>query len=319
MLIKIDKSSRIVFMGTPDFACPSLQALIDNKYNVVAVFTQPDRPSGRGGKIAQSPVKQLALKHGIEVYQPLKIRQDGLASLVSLKPDICITAAFGQILSQEVLDVPKYTINVHASILPKHRGAAPIQWAIMQGDSATGVTTMLTDKGIDTGDMLMFKHCDIKSDDDCTSLSNKLSLLGAELLIQTLENFENLEPIKQDESLASYDKMISKEQGLIDFNSSAKSIVNKIRALKTWPKAYFYSDSGNMYKIISASALDKKSSIPAGYVVKADAKSGIIISTADYDLLVESIQAPNKNAVSSHSYMLGNSVKEKEMIGRAFK
>ena len=167
---------RVVFMGTPDFSVPSLQALIDHGYQVVGVFTQPDRPKGRGGKVQMSPVKELALKHEIPVFQPLKIRKDGVEDLRSLAPDVCVTAAFGQILSQEVLDVPKMgTVNVHASLLPKHRGAAPVQWAILQGDPVTGVTTMLTDKGIDTGDMLLKAETPIGPEDTAGSMLEKLS------------------------------------------------------------------------------------------------------------------------------------------------
>ena len=182
---------RVVFMGTPDFSVPTLQSLIDSEYDVVGVFTQPDRPKGRGGKVQMSPVKELALKHEIPVFQPLKMRVDGLESLRELKPDICVTAAFGQILSQEVLDVPPMgTVNVHASLLPRHRGAAPIQWSILSGDKVAGVTTMFTDKGIDTGDMLLKAETPISEDDTAGTLTDRIARMGAELLIETLRRLE---------------------------------------------------------------------------------------------------------------------------------
>ena len=163
---------KVVFMGTPDFSVPTLQALVDAGYEVAGVFTQPDRPKGRGGKVQMSPVKELALRLGIPVFQPLKIRADGLEPLRALAPDVCVTAAFGQILSQEVLDVPRLgTVNVHASLLPRHRGAAPVQWALLSGDAVTGVTTMFTDRGIDTGDMLLRAETPILPDDTAGTLT----------------------------------------------------------------------------------------------------------------------------------------------------
>ncbi|HPS80291.1 MAG TPA: methionyl-tRNA formyltransferase, partial [Candidatus Limiplasma sp.] len=179
---------RIVFMGTPEFSVPPLQALLDSAHEVIGVFTQPDRPKGRGGKVQLSPVKALALAHGIPVFQPLKIRKDGLDDLRALKPDLCVTAAFGQILSQEVLDVPTLgTVNVHASLLPRHRGSAPVNWAILQGDAVTGITTMLTDKGIDTGDMLLRAETPIAPEDTACTLLARLSEMGASLLMKTVE------------------------------------------------------------------------------------------------------------------------------------
>ncbi|MEA5144550.1 MAG: methionyl-tRNA formyltransferase, partial [Candidatus Limiplasma sp.] len=184
-------SLRIVFMGTPDFAVPSLQALLQSEHQVVGVFTQPDRPKGRGGKVQMSPVKVLSLEHQIPVFQPLKIRKDGIDDLRALAPDLCVTAAFGQILSQEVLDVPRLgTVNVHASLLPRHRGSAPIAWAVLKGDPITGVTTMLTDAGIDTGDMLLRAQTPITPEDTTATLTARLSQMGAQLLLETLGRLE---------------------------------------------------------------------------------------------------------------------------------
>ena len=198
-------------MGTPDFSVPTLEALVDAGYEVAGVFTQPDRPRGRGGKVQMSPVKELALRLGIPVYQPLKIRVDGLEPLRALAPDVCVTAAFGQILSQEVLDVPRLgTVNVHASLLPRHRGAAPVQWAILSGDEVTGVTTMFTDRGIDTGDMLLRAETPVLPDDTAGTLTDRLSRMGAELLIETLRRLEagDCPREKQDEALATYDPKV---------------------------------------------------------------------------------------------------------------
>ena len=184
---------RVVFLGTPDFAVPSLEALIENGYNVVAVFTQPDRPAKRGHKLMAPPVKECAIKHGIEVYQFEKIKQEaGLKALKSLEPDILITAAFGQILSKDILDIPsKGCINVHGSLLPKYRGAAPIQWAIINGETVTGITTMYTNIGLDTGDIILKKEIEIGFDETAGELFERMAPLGAELLIETLKEIEN--------------------------------------------------------------------------------------------------------------------------------
>ena len=193
---------RIVFMGTPEFAVPSLAALCENGYEVVGVFTQPDRPKGRGKKLTPSPVKVEAEKHGIPVYQPERIRRDGVEDLRALAPDLCVTAAFGQILSQEVLDIPTIgTVNVHASLLPRHRGSAPIAWGILQGDKEAGITTMMTDKGIDTGDMLLKRSVEIGPQETCGELTERLSHVGAALLIETLRGLEDgtLQRVPQDD------------------------------------------------------------------------------------------------------------------------
>jgi len=234
-------------MGTPDFAVPSLRALVEAGYDVVGVFTQPDRPKGRGGKVQQSPVKEYALAQGIPVYQPMKIRADGLDDLRKLAPDVCVTAAFGQILSQEVLDIPPMgTVNVHASLLPRHRGAAPVQWAILQGDAETGVTTMLTDKGIDTGDMLLKAACSITEEDTAGVLLERLSRMGAELLVETIRRLENgtCPREKQDETIATYDPMLRKEMGLLDFSEGTYSCLRRVRAMNPWPCAYTGLDGG---------------------------------------------------------------------------
>ena len=197
---------RVVFMGTPDYGVPSLEALISAGYDVVGVFCQPDKPSGRGKRIAFCPVKQCALAHGIPVVQPVKTRVDGVEPLRALKPDLCVTAAFGHILSQEVLDIPRIgTVNVHASLLPKYRGSAPVNWALIQGETVTGVTTMMTDKGMDTGDILLKREVAILPQETAGELVDRLAKVGAELLIETLRAIErgDCPREKQDESQAS--------------------------------------------------------------------------------------------------------------------
>ncbi|NMD38136.1 MAG: methionyl-tRNA formyltransferase [Christensenellaceae bacterium] len=313
----MNKDKRIVFMGTPAFAVESLKALVQNNYNVIAVFTQPDRPKGRGGKVQKSEVKIFAEANNIPVYQPLKTRQDGLEILKDLKPDFFVTAAFGQILSQEVLDVPRATINVHGSLLPKHRGASPAQWAILNGDAVTGVTTMLTDKGIDTGDMLLKAECVIEDTDTAETLLHKLSIIGADLLIKTLENFDNISPQKQDDSQSSYDPMLNKEMGIIDFNNSAIQISRQVRALQPWPKAFIVTDKGNI-NILEVKVIESNSGQVNGTILKANNKEGIIVSTGDGSLEIITLQAPNKKAMSAKAYMLGNKVIEGERAEKAF-
>ena len=225
-------------MGTPDFAVPSLKALVEGGYSVVGVVTQPDRPKGRGKKLAMSPVKEYAIQQGIPVLQPERISRDGYEDLLNLHPDLCVTAAFGQILSQKILDIPPLgTINVHASLLPKHRGSAPIAWAMVQGDKTTGVTTMMTARGIDNGDMLLKAETPIDPAETCGELTARLSEIGAKLLIETLKALENgtLERIPQDESQMTYDPKLEKDMGVIDWTQDAADIVHRIHGLNPWP------------------------------------------------------------------------------------
>lgn len=301
-------SLRVVFMGTPDFAVPSLQALLEAGYEVIGVFTQPDRPKGRGGKVQMSPVKECALKHGIPVFQPLKIRVDGLEPLRELAPDLCVTAAFGQILSQEVLDVPGLgTVNVHASLLPRHRGAAPVQWAVLQGDSLTGVTTMLTDRGIDTGDMLLKAELPIGEEDTAGSLLDRLSHTGAGLLIETLRQLEagTCPREKQDEAQSTYDPMLKKEMGLIDFTEESSRCVNRVRAMNPWPCAYAPLAEGvlRVWRARAAEGCGK-----AGTVLRADKKDGLVVATGDGAMELCEIQAPNAKRMDARAFLLGHPI-----------
>lgn len=305
---------KVVFMGTPDFSVPSLQALIDHGYDVVGVFTQPDRPKGRGGKVQMSPVKELALKHNIPVFQPQKIRRDGVEDLRSLAPDVCVTAAFGQILSQEVLDVPVMgTVNVHASLLPKHRGAAPVQWAVLQGDILTGVTTMLTDKGIDTGDMLLKAEIVISPEDTAGTLLEKLSHVGAELLIETLQRLEagNCPREKQNEDEMTYDPMLNKEMGLLHFEETAIQCVNRVRAMSPWPCAYTPIQEG-VLKVWRAKAAEG-AGMP-GQILKANKKDGLVVAVQDGAIELCEIQAPNAKRMDAKAFLLGHPLQEGTML-----
>lgn len=297
---------RIVFMGTPDFAVPSLKALVEGGYEVAAVFTQPDRPKGRGKKLAMSPVKEYALAHGIAVYQPEKIRRDSVADLKALAPDLCVTAAFGQILSQELLDIPPLgTINVHASLLPKHRGSAPIAWAMLQGDRQTGVTTMMTSRGIDDGDMLLQARTDIDPTETCGELTIRLSELGASLLLETLHRLENgtLPREKQDENRMTYDPKLEKAMGVIDWTAPADAIVRRIHALNPWPGCTTASPEG-AWKLLRAE-ITQGSGQP-GEVLAADGKAGLIVAAGENAVHILQMQAPGGKPMASRDYLRGH-------------
>lgn len=307
---------RVVFMGTPDFAVPTLLALIDSPHEVVGVFTQPDRPKGRGGKVQMSPVKELALKHDLPVFQPLKMRVDGLEPLRELHPDVCVTAAFGQILSQDVLDVPPMgTVNVHASLLPRHRGAGPIQWSILCGDAVAGVTTMFTDKGIDTGDMLLKVETPISEEDTAGTLTDRLAKLGAELLVKTLEQLQAgvCPREKQDEALSTYDPKISKEMGLLDFSEGTEKCLLRVRAMSPWPCAYTELAEG-VLKVWRAKRTEVASAAPAGTVLLANPKGGLIIATSDGAIELCEIQAPNAKRMEARAFLLGHPIEEGKML-----
>ncbi len=297
---------RIVFMGTPEFAVPSLKALCENGYEVVGVFTQPDRPKGRGNKMTMSPVKEYAISQNIPVFQPQRIRRDGVEDLKSLAPDLCVTAAFGQILSQEILDIPPMgNINVHASLLPRHRGSAPINWAILQGDKEAGVTTMMMDKGIDTGDMLLKSATEIQPGETAGELTVRLSQLGAELLLETLRALENgtLQRIPQDESRMTYDPMLDKQMGVIDWTMTATEIVNRIHGLNPWPGCSTAYEGGRL-KLLRA-AVAQGSGVP-GEIVVADAKNGLTIACGEGAVNITMLQAPGGKPMNAKDYLRGH-------------
>ncbi len=309
---------RIVFMGTPDFAVESLKALTELPHEIVGVFTQPDRPVGRGHKIEKTPVKLYAEENGIPVFQFEKIRrQEGLDALRALKPDLCVTAAFGQILSKKILEVPRLgTINVHASLLPRHRGAAPVNRAIMQGDSETGVTTMLTDAGLDTGCILLKKTADIKPDETAGELTERLAKLGAALLKETVQEYAagNIVPIPQNEAEATYEPMMDKSEGLIDWNKTAPEIHNLVRGVDPWPGAYTYLN-GEVLKVWKSACFDMESACRPGSVVKASGKDGLSVACGQGKLEILELQLPGGKRMSAKAYLAGRKIEIGTVLG----
>ena len=300
---------KIVFMGTPDFAVPSLEKII-SEYGVEAVFTQPDRPKGRGKKMAFSPVKEVAVKHDIKVFQPEKLNEDRVAIeyLKELKPDFIIVVAFGQILTKEVLDIPRIgCINLHASLLPMYRGAAPLNWVVVNGEKVSGNTTMLMDVGLDTGDMLLKDEVEITENMTAGELHDKLMVSGAELLIKTIDGMSKGEitPIKQ-EGETCYAKMLSKDTGKIDWNKSAKDIHNLIRGLNPWPIAHTTYKDENM-KIYESTVLSENSSKEPGTIISVN-KNGMKVNTTDGIILIKKIQFPNGKPLTIEQYINGKEI-----------
>lgn len=299
-------SLRIVFMGTPDYGVPSLEALLAAGYEVAGVFCQPDKPSGRGKKITFCPVKQCALAHDIPVFQPVRTRVDGVEPLRELAPDLCVTAAFGHILSQEVLDIPRLgTVNVHASLLPAYRGSAPVNWALINGETVTGVTTMMTDKGMDTGDILMRREVPVLPGENAGQLVDRLARVGAELLIETLTAIErgDCPRQKQDEAQATYFPLLKKEMGRMDFEKTAKQLSDFVRGMTPWPGA-----SAGPYKVLEAAAEPWEGGEAPGTVLKADAKQGLWIRAGEGALRVIRMQAAGGKPMDARDYLRGHAI-----------
>lgn len=309
---------RIVFMGTPDFAVPSLQKLLDAGYDVVSVLTQPDRPSGRGNKLAESPVKVLALQRGVPVLQPERVRrQEGLDALRALAPDLFVTAAFGQILSQKVLDIPSLgTVNVHASLLPAYRGPAPVHWSIIEGETVTGVTTMLTDIGIDTGDILLRREVAIKPHETADGLTERLALAGAELLLETLQRIEagDCPRTPQDHSIATRYPMLEKEHGRIDWAQSAARVASLVRGVNPWPGAWTTLPGGEVLKIWEARTVGAYGK--PGEILCADSKDGLTVACGEGALEVLRLQAPGAKQMPSRDYLRGHSMERVVTLGK---
>jgi len=308
---------RIVFMGTPDFAAEALEAIIAAGYEVAAVVTQPDRQKGRGKAIAMSPVKECALRHGIDVLQPMRLRQpEAIEELNAYPADLFIVAAFGQILPKEVLDMPRLgCINIHASLLPAYRGAAPIQWAILDGLKETGVTIMKMDVGLDTGDILMSEKITIADDDTGESLFNRLSRLGAEAIVKAIPLIEQgkLKPVKQDDSKSSYAKMLTKEMGEIDWNKDAVILERYVRGLNSWPGAYTYKD-GKQLKIWKADVVEGHYKDP-GTIIEAD-KKGLVVACKYGALRITELQLEGKKRMETSAFLLGYKMDPGDRLGR---
>ncbi len=310
---------RIIFMGTPDFAVPSLEALVDAGHEVVLAVTQPDKQRGRGQAVTFSPVKETALKYDIPVIQPERIRdQQWIDTLGKHQADVYVVAAFGQILPKEILLLPRFgCLNVHASLLPKYRGASPIQWSIMLGDKETGVTIMQMEEGLDTGDMLSQVRVPIAPDDTGGSLHDKLAAAGAKLLVQTLEHVGrgDIEPRAQDDNQSSYVGMLGKELGRIDWSQDAVSIERRIRGLNPWPSA-FTTWNGRTLKLWEASVVEEHSREPAkpGSVVRV-LDDAIDIQTGRGILRVSKLQLEGRKRMDAAAFLRGNRVQEQMQFG----
>ncbi|EKO3401057.1 methionyl-tRNA formyltransferase [Vibrio fluvialis] len=295
----MSQSLRIVFAGTPDFAARHLAALLSSEHEVIAVYTQPDRPAGRGKKLTASPVKNLALEHNIPVYQPENFKSDeAKQELAALNADIMVVVAYGLLLPKAVLDTPKLgCINVHGSILPRWRGAAPIQRSIWAGDAETGVTIMQMDVGLDTGDMLKIATLPIEASDTSGSMYDKLAELGPQALVECLSDIAQgtAVAVKQDDALANYAQKLSKEEAKIDWTLSAQAIERCVRAFNPWPMSHF-AVADNQIKVWQARVEAGSSNQAAGTILKAD-KTGIYVATGAEILVLESLQIPGKKAL----------------------
>ena len=306
----------IVFMGTPDFAVPSLKRLIE-EYNVTAVLTQPDKPKGRGKKMAYSAVKEEALKHEIPIYQPIKIKEDInlIEKLKELKPDFMVVVAFGQILTKEILDIPKFgCVNLHASLLPMYRGAAPLNWAIINGEKVSGNTTMLMDAGIDTGDMILKDEVEINNQMTSGELHDILQVRGADLLIKTIEGISNGDIVtekQQDETF--YAKMLDKDLGNINWNKSSIEIHNLVRGLN--PNVIAYTDyKGERMKIYETESLEENNSKDPGTIIEVS-KSGIKDSCKEGVLNIKKVQFPNGKPLTIEQYLNGHEIEKNIILG----
>lgn len=299
---------RVIFMGTPDFAVPTLQSIIDCGHEVIAVVTQPDKARGRGKSVTFSPVKEKALEYDIPVYQPIKARDPEFVELLrGLAPDVIVVVAFGQILPKAILDIPPLgCINVHASLLPKYRGAAPIQWAVINGEKVSGVTTMYMGVGLDTGDMILKEEISLSDDETGGSLHDKLSAMGARLLIKTLDQLVDGTAVRipQDDSQAGqYAKMLHKELGKIDFTKPAVELERLIRGLNPWPSAYT-GFRGKTLKLWRAEVIDKDFEGTCGEVVEIT-KDSFVVKTGKGGLAVLELQLEGKKRMSADAFMRG--------------
>ncbi|ODS23171.1 methionyl-tRNA formyltransferase [Candidatus Endobugula sertula] len=311
-------SLTIIFAGTPEFAAHHLQALIDSDHKVVAVYTQPDRPAGRGKKLTSSAVKKLAQAHRLPIEQPISLKDTQAQNiLVGYQAEVMVVVAYGLLLPTIVLKAPRYgCLNVHGSILPRWRGAAPIQRAIEAGDKETGITIMQMDKGLDTGDMLLKKKCSIENNDSAQTLHDKLMKLGASALLKTLDLLENnqLNPKQQDDTLACYAEKINKQEAKINWQDSAKNIARRIRAFNPVPVAYSFLN-GDRIKILKTNIIDVTTKKPAGEIISMD-KNGLVVSCGEQALCIKTLQVPGKKAVSDKELLHGYS--DRFVVGHCF-
>lgn len=308
---------KIVFMGTPDFAVAALEKLAKH-HEVLAVVTQPDKKKGRGKAFAFPPVKEKAIELNIPVYQPVKVRdEEFVAFLKELAPDCIVVAAFGQLLPETILNIPKYgCINIHASLLPKYRGAAPIQWSIIDGEEKTGVTTMYMAKGLDTGDMLLKEEVMLEPKENANTLHDKLAKVGGELIVKTLEGLEagSIERKVQDDSLSCYASMIHKDLGEIDWsNKTAKEIERLVRGLYEWPSAYTYF-KGKILKVWEADVTKGNTEFKPGQVIEVTKKS-ILVQCKEDALVLNEVQLQGKKRMAMQAFLLGNKIQVGDCLG----
>ena len=308
---------KVVFMGTPDFAVGALEAIINAGHEVTAVVTQPDKPKGRGKEVQISPVKACALAHNLPVFQPVKIRtEESVAELKTYEADIFVVAAFGQILSKEILDMPRFgCVNIHASLLPKYRGAAPIQWAVIDGEEETGVTIQQMNEGVDTGDILSRAVIKLDKKETGASLFDRLAVCGAELIVKTLEDIEKglIVPEKQDESKATHAGKLTKEIGRLDFSQDAVVLERKIRGLNSWPSAYTHF-KGKTLKIWDADVVEKNSITFKAYGEVCEVtKDSFSIQTGNGLLKINEVQLEGKKRMEVSAFLLGYPI-EKGMV-----
>lgn len=306
-------------MGTPDFSVPTLESLIDSDHEVVGVVTQPDKPKGRGKQLQMTPVKMKAIEHNIPVYQPIRVKQEGFVDeMRSLQPDLVVTIAFGQILTKEFLDMPRLgCLNVHASLLPKLRGAAPIQWSIINGDMKTGVTTMYMDTGIDTGDMLLKEEVMIEPTDTGGTLHDKLSQIGGPLILETIKQLEEgtLVRQKQNDDDATYVTMLDKQMGNVVWNKPAIEIERLIRGLNPWPSAYTHVN-GKILKLWEAKVIELEDNDHMPGSVFEINKEGLVVKCADNGLLITSLQLQGKKRMAAADFLRGYTIEVGSILGQ---
>lgn len=300
----------IVFAGTPDFAIPALEALQQSNHNISLVISQKDRPRGRGKKMIPTPVKKRALELGLETYEPASINsKEAIEKLEEIAPDCIIVVAFGQILKKELLNLAKYKcLNIHASLLPKYRGAAPINWAIINGEKETGISIMRMDQGLDTGPVLKQEAIPIREEDDSISIHDKLAQLGAKMIVGVLSHLETGEitEIPQDDSLSNYAPMLNKEMGRIDWSNKGLEIHNLIKGLKPWPSAYTFYGGENI-KIHQAKRMEKFQEADNGRIVKVS-DEGLFVNCQDQCIVIEELQFPGKRKMHVSDYLKGNEI-----------
>lgn len=303
------KDKKILFMGTPDIAARSLEYLVRQGYNVVCAVTQPDKPKGRGHKLMPTEVKKEAIKYNIDVYQPESLKNGELSPVLEeYSPDLIAVVAYGKILPEYVLNFPKYgCINMHASLLPKYRGAAPIQWSVINGEEYTGVTTMKMDKGLDTGDMLLSSRIEIGEYETSEELFERISELGAAVLAETIENIENITPKPQNHDEHTYAPMISKEMGKIDWNNDKKTISKLICGMNSWPLAYT-EYKGETVKIITAKKSETVENGENGEIIRHEKGKGLLVKCDDGGIWLEIIQFAGGKKMHIDDYLLGHTI-----------